>query len=194
MIERAAMEVLAERGYHGASVEEIARRSGVTPPVVYDHFDSKAELHCRLLERTRDELLELWSKHLDPESPPSEQVPTAIEAWALYVEEHPFAPRMYFAETTGIPEVREVHDRIQREARAMLAQILGVQPGGSTLAGGPDPEALEMAAEVMRAGLTGLGIWWLEHPHVPRARIVEVALNVVWVGLERAVAGDAYNG
>ena len=51
LIERAATEVFAERGYAGASIDEIARRSGVTPPVVYDHFASKLALFTRLLER-----------------------------------------------------------------------------------------------------------------------------------------------
>ena len=44
--------------------DEIARRSGVSPPVVYDHFDSKLDLHRRLLERTRDELLAMWREQL----------------------------------------------------------------------------------------------------------------------------------
>ena len=35
----------------GANVSEIARRSGVSVPVVYDHFASKKELHQSLLER-----------------------------------------------------------------------------------------------------------------------------------------------
>ena len=64
VIERAATEVFAEHGYAGASIDEIARRSGVTPPVVYDHFASKLDLFTRLLERTRDELLEMWVEQL----------------------------------------------------------------------------------------------------------------------------------
>ena len=44
LIEQAAGEVFADRGYHGASIDEIARRSGVSPPVVYDHFESKQDL------------------------------------------------------------------------------------------------------------------------------------------------------
>ena len=67
MIERCATEVFAERGYRGASMSEIARRAGVTVPVLYDHFDSKIDLHRRLLERTRNELLEVWREHLGGE-------------------------------------------------------------------------------------------------------------------------------
>jgi hypothetical protein len=45
---------------------------------------------------------------------------------------------------------------------------------------------LEMAAEILRAGLTGLAIWWHEHPHVPREQIVRTAVNVLWTGFDRA--------
>jgi AcrR family transcriptional regulator len=188
LIERAALDVFAERGYHGASIGEIARRAGVTPPVLYDHFDSKLDLHRRLLERTREELLAMWVEHLPGDVAIEERVPAAIEAWAGYVETHPYAPRMYFVETTGLPEIRAVHGQVQAEARAALAAILGAQPGAAALGDGEDSLRLEMVVEVMRAGLTGLATWWLEHPAVPRSQIVEVALGVVWTGLERMTA------
>jgi Bacterial regulatory proteins, tetR family len=34
-------------------MDEIARRSGVTVPVVYEHFESKQQLHRRLLPKAR---------------------------------------------------------------------------------------------------------------------------------------------
>lgn len=192
LIEREALGLFAERGYHGASVDEIGRRSGVTPPVIYDHFESKLDLHRRLLQRTREELLGIWSEYLQGDSPIEQRVPAAVEAWARYVEANPYAARMYFVETTGIAEIQAAHEQIQAEARAGLALILGGQPGGATLAGSDDPLALEMAAEVIRSGLTGLAIWWLRHPEVQRGQIVEVALNVVWIGMERAARGEAW--
>ena len=64
LIEAAALELFAERGYHGTAIDEIARRAGVSPPVLYDHFASKVALHQRLLERTRDELLQMWRDNL----------------------------------------------------------------------------------------------------------------------------------
>jgi AcrR family transcriptional regulator len=191
VIERAALEVFAERGYHGASMDEIARRSGVTAPVIYDHFASKLALHRRLLERTRDELLQMWSEHL-PGEDPAQEVPEAIEAWARYVEEHPYAPRMYFHETTGVPEIRAFHEQMRAQAGAALGAILAGEPGAERIAGSPDAEALEMAAEVIRAGLTGLAIWWSEHPNVPRERFVATAINAVWIGLERVLEGESY--
>lgn len=192
VIERAALEVFAERGYQGASIDEIARRSGVTPPVLYDHFASKLDLHRRLLERTRDELLAMWTESLSGDEPAEQRIPRAFDAWARYVEEHPYAPRMFFHETTGDPEAQAIHRQVQAQGRAGLGAILGREPGAENIAGSADDEALEMAAEVVRAGLTGLAIWWADHPEVPRERIVATAVNTIWIGLERASRGEAW--
>ena len=186
------MEVFAERGYHGAAIDEIARRSGVTPPVVYDHFASKLDLHKRLLERTRDELLAMWEEQLEGDDPAEVRVPRALDAWARYVEKHPYAPRMFFSETTGDPEIGAIHKQVKAQGVAALGAMLGREPGAEKIAGSADQEALEMAAEVIRAGLTGLAIWWSEHPHVPREQIVATAINAVWIGFERVRRGEVW--
>jgi AcrR family transcriptional regulator len=196
LIERVATEVFAERGYQGASIDEIARGAGVSAPVLYDHFASKQDLFQRLLVRTRDELLAMWREHLFTDEPAAVRIPRAFAAWAEYVETHPYASRMYFREATGVPEVQAFHAELHEQARAALGAILAREPGAEHLAGlcsptnsdqcSGDPEALQMAAEVIRSGLTGLAIWWTDHPHVPRERIVQTALNVLWTGLERA--------
>ena len=191
VIERAATQVFAERGYQGAGMDEIARRSDVTPPVLYDHFDSKLDLHRRLLERTREELLAMWREQLGRDEPAEQRVPRALEAWARYVEEHPYAARMYFQDPSGDPEARAVHAEVTGPARAALGAILGEEQGGANIAGA-DELSLEMAAEVIRAGLTGLAIWWIDHPDVPRERIVETAINAIWIGFERVRRGERW--
>lgn len=186
------MDVFAERGYFGASMDEIARRSGVTPPVVYDHFASKIELHKRLLERTREELLEMWRTNLAGDDPADVRIPRALDAWARYVEEHPYTARMFFFETTGDVEAAAVHREIQQEARSALAAILATQARAENVARSLEAQELEMSAEVLRAGLAGLAIWWQDHPDVPRERIVATAVNAVWIGLERARRGETW--
>jgi AcrR family transcriptional regulator len=189
LIVSVATEVFAQRGYDGASIDEIARRSGVSAPVVYDHFASKQDLYQRLLERTRDELLATWREHLFSDEPADVRIPRAIAAWAAYVESHRDAARMYFRDPTGVPAVQEFHAAIHAQGRAALGAILGREQGAANIAGGADAEALEMAAEVMRSGLAGLALWWAEHPHVPREQIVTTAVNVLWVGFERVRLG-----
>jgi hypothetical protein len=100
-----------------------------------------------------------------------------------------YAPRMFFRETTGIPEAREVHRELAAEAptrrsRGSSAPCHLRAPGG--------PLALAMAAEVIRGGLTELAIWWSDHPEVPPERIVATATNTLWIGLERVSGGHAW--
>jgi len=49
-VEEAARETFVERGYEGASVDEIARRAGVSKPTVYAHFGAKEDLFVHILE------------------------------------------------------------------------------------------------------------------------------------------------
>jgi AcrR family transcriptional regulator len=190
VIERAAADVFARRGYHGASIDEICRSSNCTPPVLYDHFASKLELHRRLLERTRDELLDLWRENLAGDEPVGERVRRAVDAWAAYVQEHPYVPRMFFAETTGDPEAEAIHSQVRAQATAALGVIVGRQRSGGPV----DPVADEMTADVVRSGLAGLAIWWSDHPEVPREQIVATAMDVLWVGLERLRDGQTWSG
>lgn len=193
VIEQAALEVFAERGYHGASIDEIVRRAGVSAPVLYDHFSSKLELYRRLLERTRDELLELWRTELTGDDP-RERVARAIDAWAGYVQTHPFVPRIFFAQSTGDAEVEAARREVREQAGAALGAIVGREAGGRPIGGGADPVAFEMAAEVIRAGMAGLAIWWTDHPDVPREQIVAAVMNVLWLGLERVRGGETWEG
>ena len=51
----AAREVFLAEGYHGASVEKVARAAGLTIGAVYSQFGGKAELFLALLERRIEE-------------------------------------------------------------------------------------------------------------------------------------------
>ncbi|MER7246523.1 TetR/AcrR family transcriptional regulator [Kribbella sp. NPDC000426] len=53
-----ALEVFAERGLHGASVEDICERAGFTRGAFYSNFASKDELVLALFQATTDRLLE----------------------------------------------------------------------------------------------------------------------------------------
>jgi len=53
----AAGGVFAERGYHGATVDEIARSVQLSKGAVYHHFESKEALFLALLERRLEDRL-----------------------------------------------------------------------------------------------------------------------------------------
>jgi AcrR family transcriptional regulator len=191
LIEQAASELFAERGYQATSIDEVAKRSGVTAPVVYDHFASKQDLHRRLLERHYAELRLLWREQLAGDDPPALRIPRAIDAWFAYVEAHPYAWRMLFRDTTGEPAVRAIHDEVIAQSRAAVMPLFLRERGIEDVAAA-ETEALDMAWEVMRAVLQGLALWWYEHRHVPREQVVATAMNALWIGFERVLAGEVW--
>jgi AcrR family transcriptional regulator len=191
VIERAATEVFAERGYQAASMNEIARRSGVSVPVVYDHAESKQELHLRLLSRHYSELRAIWGKSLS-DGPPDVRMAKALDAWFSYVQTHPYAWRMLFRDTTGDPAIQAAHQQIAAASRAMLLPLLADELGAEHIAGSADDEAIDMLWEIMRSVLQGLALWWYEHQHVPRERVVATAMNALWIGFDRARGGDVW--
>ena len=208
LIEQAASELFAERGYAATSIDEVARHAGVTAPVVYDHFTSKRELHRCLLERHYAELRLLWREQLAGEEPPAQRISRAIDAWFAYVEAHPYAWRMLFRDTTGEPEVRAAHEQVIAQSRAAVMPLFlrererAAADAGAPAedpasehtkdAGGAPTEDLEMAWEVMRAAMQGLALWWYEHRQVPRERVVATAMNALWIGFERVLGGEVW--
>jgi len=192
VIEEAATEVFAARGYARASMEEIARRSDVSAPVLYDHFASKRDLHGRLIERHLAEMRAVWGEHLTGAGPPGERIHRAVDAWFAYVESHPFAWRMVFADTSGDPDVRALHDEIQGQSRRALIPLLEHLEGATGVAGGQDEESLEMAVELLRSAIAGLALWWHDHRDIPRERVVAAVMNALWLGLERTARGERW--
>jgi AcrR family transcriptional regulator len=192
VIEEAATEVFAERGYAAATIDEIARRSGVSAPIVYDHFASKRELHARLLERHLGEMRAVWAHHLTGDAPAASRIPRALDAWFAYVESHPYAWRMIFRDTTGDPEVQADHRRIQAESSRGLLPLLATLPGGDDVAGSRDETARAMVIELLRSAIAGLALWWYEHREVPREQVVAAAMNALWIGFGRLAEGERW--
>ncbi len=58
----AALQEFAERGFHGASTEDIARRAGISQPYVFRLFGTKKELFRAVTARCFRETLEMFQR------------------------------------------------------------------------------------------------------------------------------------
>jgi AcrR family transcriptional regulator len=58
----AALEEFGERGFHGASTEDIARRAGISQPYVFRLFGTKKELFIAVATRCFRETLEMFQR------------------------------------------------------------------------------------------------------------------------------------
>jgi AcrR family transcriptional regulator len=180
VIEEAASALFAEHGYAETRLEDIAAAAGVTKQLLYQHFRSKRELHLTLLAQHRDGLLGRLAQGMSQAGPLDERIPRVIDDWFAYVEEHPYASAMLFRDTTGDPVVQAFYRELQASARAANVALLLAEPGLEI-----PRERVEAFAEFIRSAIVGLALWWAEHPDVPRATVVEVAVEALTNGIAR---------
>lgn len=192
LIEAAATELFSERGYYATSIDEIARRSGVTPPVLYDHFESKQDLYRRLLEGHFAGLRRVWRENLPGSEPADRRIAQAVDAWFAYVQDHPFAARMLFRDTTGDPTIAAMHEEVMAASRAEMLPLLTGQEGLDGVVGSLSETGIEMIWVVLRGVLQGLAMWWDSHPEVGREQLVATAMGSLWIGFERLSEGEGW--
>lgn len=68
-IMRAAVTVMGEEGYEGASMRDMANRAGVSVAALYYHFPSKHDLLREFLDEAYDVLLARLERRLDEADP-----------------------------------------------------------------------------------------------------------------------------
>ncbi|MBJ7328750.1 MAG: helix-turn-helix transcriptional regulator [Solirubrobacteraceae bacterium] len=176
----AAAAEFASRGYDAASLRAIATGAGVTTPIVYDHFGSKAGLYAAVAQEAATSLNASWTT---PQGETPEEIFRAmVESIFAWIEAFPHGWRIIFAEPPSDPAVAEVLAVGQADASAAIAHALAAfsvaPPPGLDAARGH-----AAYAEAMKWAVNGLAAWWWEHRDVPKDTVVAVATDVLWRGL-----------
>ncbi|MFN8039974.1 MAG: TetR/AcrR family transcriptional regulator [Acidimicrobiales bacterium] len=175
-----ALEVFSRKGFHEASMNDIADAAGVTKPVLYQHFGSKRELYLELLREMGDQLRDAVGKATAGAPGPRQQVEAGFEAYFRWVTENRGGFHVLFAGDTRrdrefVAEVLKVEteiadaiaqliviDGLSTDRRRLLAYgIVGISETTSRhwLADDLDLGPAELAAQVAElawAGLRGL--------------------------------------
>jgi AcrR family transcriptional regulator len=151
----AALELIADDGYGGVSMEAVARRAGVTKPVVYGLFSDRGALLRALLEREETrafaQLAEVIPSGVGDELDPDQLLVDGFEAFLRSVRDHPRGWRLILLPVEGTPAV--VREHVERGRRAIAEQLVALVRWGVEARGGPRGMDVELAAQA----ILGLG-------------------------------------
>jgi AcrR family transcriptional regulator len=187
-----ALEVFSERGFHGASLEDVAAHGGVSKALIYEHFDSKRDLERALLEMHVHELLGRVSAAITSAPNEEERLRAGVDAFLEFVEERPVAWRLLFR-NVGDPDIAEAFDTLREEVSNTIAMLMAANAPASFRDAEPDFEqATEMMARQITGAVQALANWWDDHRAVPRERVLEMAMDFAWLGLERLGRGERW--
>jgi AcrR family transcriptional regulator len=125
-------EIVAEHGFHGVSVEAVARGAGITRPIVYRHFADLAALLEALVER---ETLRALLQLRDVLPAAVSDLIAAFDGYLRAVRSDPVTWRLVLVPPEGAPAL--LRERIAAGRAAVVAQLAAAV---GPRAGSPDPE------------------------------------------------------
>jgi AcrR family transcriptional regulator len=175
-------------GYERASMDRIAARSGVSKPVLYDHFDCKRELYIAVLAQ---QVRALRGCVLPPASPstatPGERLRLSARAALSFAREHPDAWRLLFQEPIGDEEIARAFGEMRAAATDAVATVIAA--AGFKPPEGVDPDlAARAVAGMLMAAVESLGDHALEHPSVDLDALLSIYMDLVWPGVRQAAS------
>ncbi len=148
---RAAGEAFATHGFHGSSMDEIARAAGITKPMLYRYFGSKEGLYAAYLEMTGRELVDDVRAPDSRGESPEVRLRAGLRAFLTYVKEHRAGWTVLHGETTAPTDAR-----IAREVAELRERIIRML---TTLFGD------EAFAHAFTGAAESLATWWVNEPN-----------------------------
>jgi AcrR family transcriptional regulator len=133
-------DLVGDQGFHAVSIDAVARRAGITRPVVYDHFPTLGALLEATLER--ETLRALGQLTLPAPTEGGDRRDALLEGLRNYLEvvrADPVTWRLVLMPPEGAPAV--LRERIAEGRRAIIAGLAEVvRPGLGSGSASPDPE------------------------------------------------------
>jgi len=172
-----ARRLFAERGFDGASVEEIAARAEVSKPVVYEHFGGKEGIYAVVVDREVRQLLEMMRDALTA-GHPRELLEQAAFALLDYVEQSSDGFRILVRDSplgsasgSFVSIISDIASRVEHILAAEFRQR------------GYDPKNAPMYAQMLVGMVGTTGQWWLDARKPEKDEVAAHLCNLAWNGL-----------
>ena len=90
----AALELFADKGFHGTAVPEIAQKAGVAAGTIYRYFTSKEAIVNAVYQRQKSQLLATIMAEFPFDGAPRAQVHHFISSVFSFARKHPLALKL----------------------------------------------------------------------------------------------------
>jgi len=177
--------LFAERGYDGASIEEIAQRAQVSKPVVYEHFGGKEGLYAVVVDREMTVLMSMVTESLT-RNRSRVRVERAALALLTYIEERTDGFRILVRDSPVAAE-EGTYSSLLNEAMRQVGQLLA----GDFSRRGLNPELAPLYAQALVGMVATTATWWLDERTPSKEVVAAHLVNLCWNGLTRLEADPA---
>ncbi len=178
----AAAQIFRQKGYHAASMADIAQAVNLQKASLYHHVSSKQEILLALLDRALDILIARLEKVLAESQSPAEKLRQAVRSYVEILVEHRDLATVLLIEFRALEEsLRQQHVPRRDAFEALWRDLIleGIQVGDFATT---DPS---LAVKGMLGMLNWLVIWY--RPDGPRSpqQIADCFADLLLDGLLR---------
>lgn len=170
--------LFAERGFDGASIEEIAARAQVSKPVVYEHFGGKEGLYAVVVDREMETLLHRITTALGSDSHPRVLLERAALALLDYIETATDGFRILVRDSPVTQSTGGFASLIS-DAASQVEYLLAEE----FTARGFDAAHAPMYSQMLVGMVALTGQWWLEVRSPDKTEVAAHMVNLAWNGL-----------
>ena len=188
----AALDAFADSGFHETSLDDVARRAGISKALIYEHFDSKQDLFDALLETYVGELMERVMASVATASNAEERLQAGLDGFLSFVEERRGAWRLLIRHSAdaGITATFErLFDEIAEAIGALMAQEV---PATASPEGIEFDMAVAAIARQLLGSIRAIADWWDENREITREQILVMVMEFSWVGMQRVASGETW--
>jgi AcrR family transcriptional regulator len=186
----AAVRVFSRRGFHAASMDEIAEDAAISKPMVYAYLGTKEELFIACLHREGTRMMEAIAGAVAPDLPADEQLWRGLRAFFGFVGAHRDGWAVLYRQARG-------EHRFAGELAGMRARMIDVVAGMLGRAMHAQRRAVrETDLQVMAYALVGasesLADWLADHPEVDPEKAATRMMNIAWLGAGQLLHGEVW--
>lgn len=186
-----ALRVFAERGYRGASMDEIAEGVGVTKPMLYLYFGSKEALYEASIQAEGRAFRSELAQAVEGLESAEERLWAGIDACFRFVENHPSVTRIYQQELFGGGPLNAGVVAIRGQVIERVAALLARTAEEQGLSERRVAQA-EWTACALVGAAESLADRWLNRREGTREQAALLLMNLVYVGLEDLLEGKIW--
>ncbi|MDO3683710.1 TetR/AcrR family transcriptional regulator [Micromonospora sp. C28ISP2-4] len=187
----AAVKVFSRRGFHAASMDEIADDAGISKPMVYAYLGTKEELFIACLHRESTRMMEAIAGAAAPDLPADERLWRGLRAFFGFVGAHRDGWAVLYRQARGsqpfAAELAAMRGRLVEVVAGMLDHALrasGREVGATDL---------EVVAYALVGASESLADWLADHPEADAGKTATRMMNVAWLGADQLLRGAAWH-
>lgn len=185
LIFKAAVELFSTRGYHNATMSEIATAAGIGKGSIYEYFPSKLQLFQQMLIKGMETYYESFNTEELKHKSIQEKLRIVLEGHIIFCRQHSQLTRLVFWEAEGHDdEVKEWMLQMRKEKEARLQDLLN---GGIASGELRDHDPYIMALTV--SGVIG-AVWIplaLDEWDVDAAYLADKITDIIMNGIKKRV-------